>query len=100
MGSGTCTYTANNLNEYTGAGTTSFQYDASGNMTADGTYTYDYDPENRVIRVHKSTPREFRGTGDSHGALACEAQRRINTRSATRGDSREPTGTTLGTASN
>jgi RHS repeat-associated protein len=56
MGSGTCTYTANNLNEYTGAGTTSFQYDDSGNMTADGTYTYDYDPENRLIRAHKSTP--------------------------------------------
>jgi RHS repeat-associated protein len=33
-----------------------YTYDDSGNMTADGTYTYDYDPENRVIRVHKSTP--------------------------------------------
>ncbi|MCL5282668.1 MAG: RHS repeat-associated core domain-containing protein [Planctomycetes bacterium] len=53
-GGGTCTYTANNLNEYTAAGTTSYQYDDSGNMTHDGTYTYDYDPENRLIRVTKS----------------------------------------------
>jgi RHS repeat-associated protein len=53
-GSGTCTYTANNLNEYTAAGPTSYTYDDSGNMTADGTYTYDYDPENRLIRVHQS----------------------------------------------
>jgi YD repeat-containing protein len=55
-GSGETPYSTNNLNQYTSADGTSFQYDDSGNMTADGTYTYDYDPENRVIRVHKSTP--------------------------------------------
>ncbi len=54
MGSGTCNYTTNNLNEYTAADGTSFQYDASGNMTQDGTYAYGYDPENRLVKVHKS----------------------------------------------
>ncbi len=34
-GSGTCTYTTNNLNQYTAAGTASYQYDASGNMVHD-----------------------------------------------------------------
>ncbi len=65
MGSGTCTYTANNLNQYTAAGTTSYQYDDSGNMTADGTYTYDYDPENRLIRVHKSGSWSPPGLGEA-----------------------------------
>jgi YD repeat-containing protein len=53
-GSGTSTYTTNNLNEYTAAGTASYQYDASGNMTHDNTYAYGYDPENRLVAVQRS----------------------------------------------
>jgi hypothetical protein len=51
---GTCTYTANNLNQYTAAGSTSYQYDGSGNMVHDATYAYGYDPENRLVKVKKS----------------------------------------------
>ena len=53
-GSGTCTYTTNTLNQYTAAGTASYQYDASGNMVHDPTYAYGYDPENRLTKVVKS----------------------------------------------
>ena len=53
-GSGTCTYTANSLNQYTAAGTASYQYDASGNMTHDDHYAYGYDPENRLVKVVKT----------------------------------------------
>ena len=49
-GSGTCTYTTNNLNQYTAAGTACYQYDASGNMVHDNNYAYGYDPENRLSR--------------------------------------------------
>jgi len=55
-GSGTCTYTTNALNQYTAAGSTSYQHDDSGNMVYDGTYTYGYDPENRLVLVRKSGP--------------------------------------------
>jgi RHS repeat-associated protein len=55
-GSGTCSYTSNNLNQYTAADGTSFQYDSSGNMTHDGHYTYSYDPENRLTKVTKDSP--------------------------------------------
>ena len=53
-GGGTCTYTANSLNQYTAAGTASYQYDASGNMTHDDHYAYGYDPENRLVKVVKT----------------------------------------------
>jgi YD repeat-containing protein len=53
-GSGTCTYTTNNLNQYTAAGSASYQYDASGNMTHDPNFLYTYDPENRLIKARKS----------------------------------------------
>ena len=53
-GSGTCTYTANNLNQYTAAGTVDFQYDANGNLTYDERFIYEYDPENRLVEVRKS----------------------------------------------
>ncbi len=69
-GSGTCTYTTNNLNEYTAAGTSSYEYDASGNMTADGTYSFFYDPENRLIRTTKSGSSPTRTLGQ---ALDCRA---------------------------
>ena len=55
-GSGTTSYTSNNLNQYTAADGTSFQYDSSGNMTQDGHYTYSYDPENRLTKVTKDSP--------------------------------------------
>ncbi|MCU0918236.1 MAG: hypothetical protein MUC88_27275 [Planctomycetes bacterium] len=53
-GSGTTNYTANNLNQYTAAGGTSFSYDSSGNMTHDDNFAYGYDPENRLVEVKKS----------------------------------------------
>jgi RHS repeat-associated protein len=53
-GSGTCSYTANNLNQYTAAGSTSYQYDASGNLVHDQNYAYGYDPENRLVTVRRS----------------------------------------------
>jgi YD repeat-containing protein len=56
MRSGTCTYTTNNLNQYTAAGTTSYQYDDSGNMVHDEDYAYGYDPENRLVLVRQSGP--------------------------------------------
>jgi RHS repeat-associated protein len=55
-GSGTCTYTTNALNQYTAAGTTSYQYDDSGNLVHDENYAYGYDPENRLVLVRKSGP--------------------------------------------
>jgi RHS repeat-associated protein len=42
-------YTTNGLNQYTGAGSASFCYDANGNLTADGTSVYLYDVENRLV---------------------------------------------------
>ncbi|AXK42368.1 RHS repeat-associated core domain-containing protein [Erythrobacter aureus] len=50
-------YTTNGLNQYTGAGSASFCYDANGNLTADGTSVYLYDVENRLVerRVQGST---------------------------------------------
>jgi hypothetical protein len=95
MGSGTCTYTTNNLNEYTAAGSTSFQYDDSGNLTQDGTYTYDFDPENRLIRVHKSgspPPPPLTLAQALDLPLVYTTGGRINTRSATRRDVRESIG--------
>jgi len=55
-GGGTCTYTTNSLNQYSAAGTTSYQYDNSGNMVHDENYAYGYDPENRLVKVRKSGP--------------------------------------------
>jgi YD repeat-containing protein len=47
-------YTANNLNQYTQAGATSFTYDTRGNLTGDGTWTYSYDQDNRLIGASKT----------------------------------------------
>jgi RHS repeat-associated protein len=44
-------YTTNGLNQYTGAGSDSFTYDANGNLTSDGENTYLYDIENRLVRM-------------------------------------------------
>ncbi len=42
-------YTTNGLNQYTGAGSARFCYDANGNLTADGASVYLYDVENRLV---------------------------------------------------
>ena len=42
-------YTANGLNQYTGAGSVSFSYDANGNLTGDGVNAFTYDVENRLV---------------------------------------------------
>ena len=46
---GTTSYTANNLNQYTAVGAVTPTYDANGNLTSDGTYTLGYDAENRLV---------------------------------------------------
>ena len=52
-------YSANELNQYTEAGATTFSYDADGNMTGKTengvTTTYGYDVENRLISVNTPT---------------------------------------------
>ncbi|MGF7152239.1 RHS repeat-associated protein [Sphingomonas zeicaulis] len=42
-------YTTNGLNQYTGAGTTAFGYDANGNLTGDGSSAFTFDIENRLV---------------------------------------------------
>jgi RHS repeat-associated protein len=42
-------YGVNGLNQYTTAGSASFNYDGNGNLTGDGTNTYTYDVENRLV---------------------------------------------------
>lgn len=53
------TYAANNLNQYTAAGDTSFVYDADGNLTEktgpDGTTSYHYDIQGRLVGVTNET---------------------------------------------
>jgi RHS repeat-associated protein len=64
-------YTANNLNQYTQAGGTSFTYDADGNMTSrtdsTGTTTYQYDFENRLVSVTTPTNGVSQYAYDSFG---------------------------------
>ncbi len=43
------TYTTNGLNQYTEAGTASFQYDANGNLISEGGNSFGYDAENRLV---------------------------------------------------
>ena len=43
------TYGVNGLNQYTAAGSATFQYDANGNLTSDGSTAYVYDAENRLV---------------------------------------------------
>lgn len=44
------TYAKNTLNQYTSAGSTSFQYDGRGNLTRSGTDTYAYTAENQLAQ--------------------------------------------------
>jgi RHS repeat-associated protein len=48
-------YTTNGLNQYTGAGSAAFCYDANGNLTADGGHVYKYDVENRLVERRAQT---------------------------------------------
>jgi RHS repeat-associated protein len=50
-GSGTASYTANSLNQYTEVADVNYTYDLSGNMTYDGLYNYYYDAENRLVKI-------------------------------------------------
>ena len=48
-------YGVNGLNQYTAAGTASFQYDANGNLISDGATSYVYDAENRLGSASNGT---------------------------------------------
>jgi RHS repeat-associated protein len=64
-------YTANNLNQYTQAGDTTYTYDADGNLTGEtgpsGTTTYTYDIENRLTGVSTPTGDTWMYTYDALG---------------------------------
>jgi RHS repeat-associated protein len=49
-------YSANALNEYTGAAGATLTYDADGNLTNDGARKFTYDGENRLTVVEPVTP--------------------------------------------
>jgi RHS repeat-associated protein len=53
VNSGSTSYIANKLNQYTAitgtSGTIAPQHDADGNLTSDGTWTYAWDGENRLV---------------------------------------------------
>jgi RHS repeat-associated protein len=48
-------YAVNGLNQYTGAGPASFNYDPNGNLISNGTTGYVYDAENRLVSAAKQT---------------------------------------------
>jgi YD repeat-containing protein len=66
MGSGTCDYTANPLNQYTQAGGTTYRYDRGGNLEYDGHHFYQYDGESRLTKVRKKEQ------GPAPLSLACD----------------------------
>lgn len=43
LGSGSATYTTNNLNQYTSVSSTPYTYDKNGNLASDGVWTFGYD---------------------------------------------------------
>ena len=47
-------YTANALNQYTGAAGKTVTYDGNGNLTGDGVWTYGYDLDNRMKTASRS----------------------------------------------
>lgn len=47
-------YSANGLNQYTGAGPATFAYDVNGNLVGDGKASYVYDAENRLVKAGES----------------------------------------------
>ncbi len=48
---GSTAYVANELNQYSKVGGSSYAYDGNGNLTNDGKNTYLYDYENRLVQV-------------------------------------------------
>jgi len=71
---GTTSYTANNLNQYTAVGGASPTYDSNGNLTFDGTVTYCYDVEGRLTRA--ITAGTCASPTTTLGAYAFDAQGR------------------------
>lgn len=53
-------YAVNGLNQYTAAGSASFNYDANGNLTSDGSATFLYDIENRLVSAGGSRSATLR----------------------------------------
>jgi RHS repeat-associated protein len=70
--SGTTSYTANALNQYTQVGGVAFAYDANGNLTNDGKQTYRYDAQNRLLAVEPVAP----ATGAVRAEFAYDARNR------------------------
>jgi hypothetical protein len=48
-------YSVNNLNQYTSAGSTAVTSDANGNIQSRDGWTYTYDAQNRLRRAVKGT---------------------------------------------
>jgi len=53
-------YFANGLNQYTSAGSSTFNYDPNGNLTSDGTSSYLYDIENRLVSASGAKNAQLR----------------------------------------
>ncbi len=49
-------YSVNGQNQYTGAGSDSFEYDPNGNLTFDGKTRFAYDFENRLVSASGTSP--------------------------------------------
>jgi len=77
---GTTSYTANNLNQYTALGGASPTYDNNGNLTFDGTVTYCYDVEGRLTRA--ITAGTCASPATTLGAYAFDAQGRRKSKTA------------------
>lgn len=85
-------YTTNGLNQYTGAGSAAFCYDANGNLTADGSSVYLYDVENRLVE------KRVQGAGNSNcAALSYAGALQAELRYDPTGRLYQVTGGTLGT---
>ena len=57
---GNASYSANNLNQYTSAGSTSYDYDDNGNLTS-GNGTFVYDAQNRLTSASVAVTNETLG---------------------------------------
>jgi RHS repeat-associated protein len=72
VGSVNRTYVTNGLNQYSSAGSDSFQYDVNGNLKSDtnatATATYTYDAENRLVKA-VTGPTTVNLTYDALGRL-------------------------------